>query len=124
MEKKKQVLVIEDEVSLRNAIRIKLESEGFKVLEAKNGVQGLEMALSNQPDLILLDIILPIMDGLTMLQKLRQDQRGRDVKVVILSNLNEIEKVSEAMAQGSYNYLVKSDWKLEDIVARAKEMLG
>ena len=82
------------------------------------------MALSNQPDLILLDIILPIMDGLTMLQKLRQDQRGRDVKVVILSNLNEIEKVSEAMAQGSYNYLVKSDWKLEDIVARAKEMLG
>ncbi len=125
MENNKKVLIVEDEAPLRNALRDKLARENFSVLEAKNGEEGLESALRDHPDLILLDIVMPKMDGMTMLEKLRQDVWGAEVKVIILTNLSEVAKVSQATAQGTYNYLVKSDWKLEDVVERVKkEMSG
>lgn len=123
MEKKEKILIVEDETPLRNVLRDKLVREGFTVLEAKNGEEGLEAALRDHPDLILLDIVMPRMDGMTMLKKLRNDAWGAEAKVIILTNLSESAKVLEAMAQGSYNYLVKSDWKLEDVVVRVRETL-
>jgi len=124
MENKKKILVVEDEMSLRNALRDKLGLEGFIVLEAKNGEEGLDVALRDHPDLILLDIIMPKMDGLTMLKKLREDVWGKNTKVILLTNLNDNEKVSEALLQGSYDYLVKSDWKIEDVVAKVRARLS
>lgn len=124
MNNKKVLLVIEDEESLRNAVRDKLQLEGFKVLEAKNGAEGLAVALQEHPDLILLDIIMPVVDGITMLQDLRKDAWGRDAKVIMLTNVNSNDKLSEAMAQGSYDYLVKSDHKIEEIVEVVKKKLG
>ena len=97
---------------------VKLMLEGFIVLEAENGEEGLDVALRDHPDLILLDIIMPKMDGLTMLKKLREDVRGKNTKVILLTNLSDNEKVSEALLQGSYDYLVKSDWKIGDVVAK------
>lgn len=117
-------MIVEDELSLRNALRDKLSREDFAVLEAKNGEERLEVALREYPDLILLDIIMPVMDGMTMLKKLRETVWGKTAKVVILTNLTDTEKISEAIAQGSFDYLVKSDWKIEDVVTKARERLG
>lgn len=124
MENQKKILIVEDETSLRNALRDKLLLEGFIVLEAKNGEEGLGVALRDHPDLILLDIIMPKMDGLTMLKKLREDVWGKNTKVILLTNLSDNEKVSEALLQGSYDYLVKSDWKIEDVVTKIRARLG
>lgn len=118
MKNKKTILIVEDEVSMLNALRDKLTREDFFVLEAKNGKEGLEVALLEHPDLILLDVVMPIMDGMTMLKNLREDEWGKDAKVIILTNLSDV-----AVAHRSYDYLVKSDWKIEDVVAKVHERL-
>jgi len=120
----KTVLVVEDEVALRSALHDKLIHENFAVLEAKNGEEGLEIALREHPHMILLDIIMPKMDGMTMLEKLREDKWGKYAKVIVLTNLTDSKKIMEAIKHGSFEYLVKSDWKLEDVMAKIRELLG
>lgn len=122
-ESKKVILIVEDEPSLRNVLRNKFEIEGFTVLEARHGEEGLKVSLREHPDLILLDIIMPVMDGLTMLTKLREDKWGKDARVIILTNLSDSEKVADAMLQNSYEYLIKSSWKIEEVVEKVKEVL-
>jgi len=121
---KKTILIVEDEQSIQGALCDKLREEGFLVLEARNGQEGLNVALSKRPDLILLDIVMPVMDGMTMLKSLRQDSWGKNVSVMLLTNLTEQEKVSEAVALGSFDYLVKTDWSLADVVKKIKEKLN
>jgi len=121
---KKTILVVEDEQLIQKVLCDKLREEGFLVLEAINGQEGLEVAESKHPDLILLDIIMPVMDGITMLKVLRQDSWGKDANVMLLTNLTEQEKVSEAIALGSFDYLVKTDWSLADVVKKIKEKLN
>ena len=120
----KKILIIEDEPALREALADKLSREGFSCLEAKNGLEGLDFALKEHPDLILLDIIMPVMDGMTMLEELRKNPWGKNVPVILLTNLSEVEKVAESLRHGIYDYLVKSDWSLEDIVKKVKGKLG
>lgn len=120
----KTILLIEDETALRGVLRDELVQEGFSVLEAKNGSDGLKVALHSQPDLIILDVIMPVMDGMTMLKKLRQDPWGKDAKVIILTNLNEMGKISEAVAGKTYDYIIKSDIKLVELMAMVRQRLG
>ena len=120
----KKILIIEDERSLREALRDKLTREGFSTLEAKNGEEGLDVALREHPELILLDIVMPVMDGMTMLKKLREDAWGKNVKIIILTNLSDIEKIADSVKNEVYDYLVKTDWKLEDVVTKVRERLG
>lgn len=122
--KNKTILVIEDERAMLQVLVDRFTDEGFSILEAKNGEEGLECAFKKHPDLILLDIILPKMDGITMLKKLRVDNWGKDVPVIILTNLNHMGTIVEALENGVYDFLVKTDWKLEDVVERVKERLG
>lgn len=122
----KKILIVEDEDSLRNALRDKLTREDFQVLEAKNGQEGLAAAIREHPDLILLDIIMPIMDGMTMLKKLRtENEWGKSAPVIILTNLtsdsNQI--INDVTVLEPSFYLVKSDWKLEDLMKKIKEVL-
>jgi two-component system response regulator VanR len=123
----KKILIVEDESSLRKAMTEKFQREGFDVLLASDGVEGLEQASMGHPDLILLDIIMPKMDGMTMFKKLRAlDDWGKQVPVIILTNLasdddGRISDVAELLP--SY-YLVKTDWKLADVVNKVKERLG
>ena len=124
MENKKTILIIEDERSLREALRDKLTREGFSTLEAKNGEEGLDVALREHPELILLDIVMPVMDGMTILKKLREDAWGKNVKIIILTNLSDIEKIADSVKNEVYDYLVKTDWKLEDVVTKIRERLG
>ena len=123
MKKAKTILVVEDEAVLLQALVNKLTKEKFHVLTAKNGADGLAMALAEKPDLIILDIIMPVMDGMTMLSKLREDSWGATAKVIILTNLGEAEKVSLAMSQGVHDFLIKADWKLEDVIKKIREII-
>lgn len=121
----KKILIVEDEAPLRNAVTDILTFEGFEVFQAKNGQEGLDIALKEHPDLILLDLMMPIMDGLTMLEKLRQDAEfGKSAAVILLTNINDPDKVAMATEAGSYDFLVKSDWNIEDVVKKIKGRLG
>ena len=120
----KKVLLIEDEIVLLELLSDKFKDSGFAVTTAQTAEAGIKLALQNHPDLILLDVILPKMDGLTMLKKLRKDEWGKGVPVIILSNLNDQRKVSEAMKIGVYDFLVKSNVKLADVVEEVREVLS
>lgn len=124
MDGKKKILVVEDEKSLRSPLEKRLLSDGFDVITASDGEDGYNKAISEKPDLILLDIILPIMDGITVLNKLRQDPWGKSVPIIILSNLSRADMVEESKNKGVNTYLVKTDWKLEEVVEKVKYELG
>lgn len=122
--KKPTILIIEDEKLVSKAVKGKLEDNNFEVLTAGDGQEGLEIALEKRPDLILLDIVLPVMDGMTVLNKLRDDPRGAKVPVVILSNLSRGTTVEESKKLGVSTYLVKTDWKLQEVIDKVKYELG
>lgn len=119
----KTILLIEDEPAISRAMQDKLISEGFKVITAQNGEDGLAAAVKDHPDLILLDVIMPKMDGMTMLTKLRTDAWGKTAKVIFLTNLSEMEAVQKSTELGVFDYIVKSDWKLSDVVKKVREKL-
>lgn len=119
---KKKILIVEDERPLLNALAEKFTYEGFDALTAVNGVEGLEKALTDHPDLILLDIIMPIMDGVTMLERLRAQKEGKNIPIVILTNLGEPPK-RLLNANTFREYLVKANWKINDVVEKVKSVL-
>lgn len=125
MNTQKTILVVEDEKTIREAIMDILSLKHFLPLEAKDGKEGVEIALAKHPDLILLDLIMPVMDGMTALKKIRENEWGAHVPVIILTNLSATnEQLVEDMVTGKpVNYLIKSDWKLHDVVARIEKIL-
>ena|SRR5579859_4647359 len=123
-QKKNTILIVEDETPLRHALSTKLIHEGFSVLQAIDGESGLAIALEKHPDLILLDIIMPNLNGITVLERLQADAWGKTVPIILLTNLSDELKVTENFPKNVVGYLVKSDWKLEDIVNRIKEQLS
>lgn len=121
------ILLVEDEKILANTLEEKLTSEGFTVLRANDGGQALKLATEKHPDLILLDLLLPKVDGLTMLKGLRADPWGLHAKVIILTNVNNSGKIADSMEIGldnTFEYLVKTGWSLDNIVSRIKEKLN
>jgi DNA-binding response OmpR family regulator len=120
----KKILIVEDETSLMDVLEDRFCRDGFIIIKAYDGKQGVDAALKYHPDLILLDIIMPVMDGMTMLQKIRKDPWGKRVKVILLTNLSDPAKISESMVQGARDYLIKSDWKLDDIVKKVSNELN
>ncbi len=121
--RKHTLLIVEDESSLRMALHDKFLREGYAVSEARDGEEGLTAALREHPDMILLDIIMPKMDGMTVLKKLREDAWGKNARVVILTNLGDSKKIETSLAQGVCEYLVKTDCKIEDIALKVNEYL-
>lgn len=119
----KKVLVIEDDPVLSETLILNLEHDGFETLHAKDGEEGLALALSAKPDLILLDIILPKIDGLTMLDTLRKTEGSQHIPVIVLSNLSELPEVIAAVEGGVRDYLVKVDWQIEDVIKKVRERL-
>ncbi len=122
--KKKKILIVEDEKILLEVLEKRFSCEDYEILTALDGVAGLKVALKKHPDLILLDIVMPEMDGLSMLLKLRKDAWGRTVPVMLLTNLNDPGKVEQAVKSGVSDYLVKSDWHIDEVVAKVKNKLG
>lgn len=121
---KDKVLIVEDEEILLTALKEELTSGGYDVDGAGDGVEGLEKVKSFKPQLILLDLLMPKMDGMEVLQKLKADSGTRDIPVVILTNLSDYEKISEALSLGAMDYLVKANYKLEDLLDKVKTVLS
>lgn len=119
----KTILIIEDEEAMRLALRDMIGFEGFSVLEANDGIEGLATALARHPDLILLDILMPKMDGLEMLHKLRKDTWGKNVPVIVLTNVGDKEEIAQAVEGNVFEYFVKTDIKITDVIAKIKERL-
>ncbi len=122
-ESKKKILIVEDEQSYQNILIEKLKKEDFEILLAQNGEEGLKIALETHPDLILLDIQMPQMDGIEMAKNLRVDKWGEHVKIIIISNISDVDKIRQALQNKVFEYFLKTETKLEDLITRIKEVL-
>lgn len=119
-----KILIVEDEKALLMVLADKFRRHGFVVYEASDGEEGLDSAKKNRPELIILDLVMPSMDGLTMLKKLREDKWGQRAPVLVLSNLSDPAQINEANGRGVVDYLVKSNWGLDDVVDKVRETLA
>lgn len=120
----KKILFIEDESSLQKAATQVLTGDGYQVLSALDGEVGLKLAQKELPDLILLDLVLPKKDGFEVLQGLQQDNETKQIPVVILTNLEGGADVERALSLGATTYLVKINYRLDEVVEKIKEILG
>lgn len=120
----KKVLVIEDESAYLKLLKGELVKNGYKVEDAMDGEAGLKKAVEEKPDLILLDIRLPIMDGMTMLHELRKKEGSKKTKVIVLTNLEpDTNLIHKSVEDQPIYYLVKSDTKLSELIAKVKELI-
>jgi two-component system response regulator AdeR len=121
----KKILIVEDETPLRTALADVFSHKNCTVLVAANGKDGLELALSEKPDIVLLDLIMPIMTGTEMMQELRKDAWGAQVPIIILTNLsaNTPDQVRSMLEGAPELYLIKSDWDIHDIEKKVEEVL-
>jgi len=121
----KTILIIEDEPALRKILSDLLQKNNFSILEAKDGKEGVTLALEKHPDLILLDLLMPVMNGMEALKKIRQNTWGEKVPVIILTNLNATDEklVQDMVTERPLYYLIKSDWNINDVIKKIKEVL-
>lgn len=121
---KQKVLIIEDDGFLASIYAQKLELEGFEVAFATNGEDGLKLAQKDKPDLILLDLLMPQMDGFEVLERVKADPATKDIKVLVLSNLGQKDDVDRCLKLGAVGYMIKAHSLPEETVKRIKEILG
>ncbi|NQU77123.1 response regulator [Candidatus Falkowbacteria bacterium] len=119
----KKVLLIEDEEMLSEMYKMKFEAEGFKFLHGKDGEEGIELAKNEKPDIILLDVIMPKMDGFAVLKELKKEAITKGIKVILLTNLGQEEDVKKGKAMGANDYLVKANFTPAQVVAKVREVL-
>lgn len=115
------ILLIEDDKPIVDILKEALEEEGFKLEVATDGDEGLKLAVESHPDIILLDILMPRMDGLSMLKLLRKNDWGKDANVIVITNLSNPISESEAKELMVNDYIVKSDWSLAEIIKKIKK---
>jgi DNA-binding response OmpR family regulator len=123
-ERKNRILIVEDDSYISDMYRIKLESEGFEVEIAADGQAGLDLVLANHPDLMLLDIVMPKMDGFAVLQKIRKNSDFKDMPVVMLTNLGQKESVEKGLSLGANGYIIKAHFTPSEVVNKIKEFLN
>ncbi len=121
-EQNKKILIAEDDNSLLSALQERFTGEGFSVVTARDGEEGLIAVKKEEPDLILLDIRMPKMDGITMARELKK--AGTNLPIIFLTNLDDMKHIGEAIGVSKSDYLIKSDWNLDDVMKKVKAKLG
>jgi DNA-binding response OmpR family regulator len=119
----KKILIIEDDKFLRELIARKLEKEGYEVLEAVDGEEGFKKVHDEKPDLVLLDLILPGIDGFEVLSKIKDDVSLSQIPVIVLSNLGQKEDVDKGLGLGAIDYLIKAHFTPVEIVEKVRNAL-
>ncbi len=118
-----KVLIVEDEEMLVNMYISKFEKEGFDPIKALNGKNGLELADKENPEIILLDVIMPEMDGFMVLKELKSNSKTKNIPVIMLTNLGQDEDVKKGNELGAKDYLVKANLTPAQVVDKVKEIL-
>ena len=119
-----KIAIIEDDPTINQMYRMKFEAEGFDVELANNGKRGIAMVESFGPDLILLDVQMPEMDGPTALAEMRKQEWGKNIPVIILTNMGEEESPKDLKDLGIHSYIVKADLTPSQVVSRVKDALA
>src|SRR3989344_8909993 len=117
------ILVVDDDAALLEALETTLKAEQFQVTTARNGKEGLKKIKENKPDLVLLDIVMPQMDGITMMHKLQDNPGTKNIPIIFLTNLSDVDTISKVIREGIFDYLVKSEWDINDLVSLVKKRL-
>lgn len=120
-EDKVRILLVEDEPEVLELYKLKLTLDGYDVLTAMNGQEGLKRALDERPEMIFLDIKMPEMDGFEVLKRLRSEPRTKEIPVIILSNFDEQEMIEKGLTLGANEYIVKSQFTPDEISNKADE---
>jgi len=119
----KKILIIEDDKFLRELIGQKLLKEGYDIVEAVDGEKGLKSIKDEKPDLVLLDLILPGMDGFEVLTKIKKDSDIAEIPVIILSNLGQKDDIEKGLKMGAVDYLIKAHFTPGEIIDKIKVVL-
>ena len=118
----KKVLIVEDDKDFLSILKTKFVDEGFSVVTAQDGEEGIFMAEKERPDLVLSDVLIPKVDGIEMAKKIRNF--NKDVAVVFLTNLKDVEYTKKIEESGDFDFMIKSDLRISDIVDKVKAKLG
>ena len=121
---KHKILLVEDDPFLLSMYNTKFELENFKVVTAEDGEKGLKLAIKELPDVILLDIMLPRMDGFEVLKALKADKKTSGIPVILLTNLSQKEKVKEGLSLGANDYLIKAHFMPSEVVEKIKKLIN
>lgn len=121
---KKKILLVEDDVFMVDLLTKELQQGGFDVVVAHTGTEGVQKFKEVKPDLVLLDLFLPDLNGFEVLRQIRQDEVGYTTKVVILSNASEEQNIKEAQRLGVVDYLVKANFSLPEIVEKIRGVVS
>jgi len=119
----KNILIVEDDEFLRTLMSKKLSSAGFNVSAATDGEKAIEKIKEEKPDLVLLDLILPSIDGFEVLSKIKQDSETKNIPVIILSNLGQKEEIEKGLKLGASDYLIKAQFTTEEILEKIKKFI-
>jgi two-component system alkaline phosphatase synthesis response regulator PhoP len=123
MSKNTKILIVEDDKSIRDLYEIKLNKVGFTVFTAEDGGVGWDMAQKELPDIILLDVMMPVMNGFEVLKKLRNKKETAEIPVIILSNYGEVDQMTQGFLVGATDYLIKAEHTPSDVVDIVNETL-
>jgi DNA-binding response OmpR family regulator len=119
-----KILVIEDDKFLRKVISLKLDRNGFEVYEAIDGEKGIKKIAEKKPDLILLDLILPGMDGFEVLSKIKTNPDFAEIPIIIFSNLGQKDDIEKGLRMGANDYLVKAHFTPDEIISKIRLILN
>ncbi len=119
-----KVLLVEDDRDLIEMYETKFKMEGFEVIKAENGVNALELVKKEKPVIILLDIVMPELDGFQVLRSLRADPETKGVPVILLTNLSQEADIKKGVELGAADYLVKANFTPNEVVAKARKVLS
>jgi len=120
---KKKILVVEDDSMISSMYKTKFEADGFEVFIADNGVAGLELAKKAKPDIVMLDVILPQLDGFSVLDQIKQDKTMKSIPVIMLTNLGTEEDKKKGQKMGAMDYLVKASLTPGQVSEKIKKAL-
>jgi len=121
---KVKIAIIEDDMAIVQMYRMKFEHEGYEVATAPDGSSGLELISSFKPDVVLLDLMMPNMNGLDMLKQLRSQANGRDAKVVVLTNMGDTETATRVYKMAADDYIVKAEMTPKQVTERIQTLLA
>lgn len=120
---KPQIMIVEDDSFVTDIYQTKLGQEGYAVLPAENGAEAIKKLEKETPDLILLDIIMPYVDGLQVLKKIKEDERLKNIPVILLTNLSQKENINEGLGLGADDYLIKSHFTPSEVLEKIKKYI-